>query len=186
MQCHPCPTCSSTYPTPPSTHPTPPPTQTTLPPPSPTQPTLPTPPPTATPPTTLPTPPPTQPTPPSHICPPTQNPPTMEFPNLPSITYSTNCDFCEHDLYTLTCVETPLDCAARCATDIRCSHFTYIANLKGGTCHLKKAFGSGGAWASSVSSPSAHVCGYVLSRALTDNSLNICVGLDITGTIRTA
>jgi hypothetical protein len=173
----------------PSYHPTPPPTQTTLPTPAPTEtpaPTLPTPPPTETPPPTLPTPPPTQPTPLSHICPPTQNPPTTEFSNLPSITFSTNCDFCDHDLYTLTCVETSSTCAERCATDMKCSHFTYIANLKGGTCILKTAIGSGGAWASSVPSPSAYVCGYVLSRALTDNSLNICVGLDITGTIRTA
>ncbi|EFX82350.1 hypothetical protein DAPPUDRAFT_316885 [Daphnia pulex] len=118
-------------------------------------------------------------------CPPYHKPPPKtKFPNLPSITYSTNCDFCEHDLYTLTCVATPFHCAARCAVDLRCSHFTYIANLKGGTCVLKKAFGSGGAWASSIPSPSPYVCGYIPSRALIGIFLNICVGLDITGSGR--
>jgi hypothetical protein len=53
-------------------------------------------------------------------------------------------------------------------------------------CILKKAFGSAGAWASSVSSPSPYVCGYIHSRALVGIFLNICAGLDITGTIRTA
>jgi hypothetical protein len=112
-------------------------------------------------------------------CPPYHKPTTTKFPNLPSITYSTNCDFCEHDLYTLTCVATPFDCAGCCAADSRCSHFTYIANLKGGTCVLKKAFGSGGAWASSVPSPSPYVCGYIPSRALIGIFLNVCVGLNI-------
>jgi hypothetical protein len=112
-------------------------------------------------------------------CPPYHKPTTTKFPNLPSITYSTNCDFCDHDLYTLTCVATPFDCAGCCAADSRCSHFTYIANLKGGTCVLKKAFGSGGAWASSVPSPSPYVCGYIPSRALIGIFLNVCVGLNI-------
>jgi hypothetical protein len=58
-------------------------------------------------------------------CPPYHKPTTTKFPNLPSITYSTNCDFCDHDLYTLTCVATPFDCAGCCAADSRCSHFTY-------------------------------------------------------------
>ena len=98
--------------------------------------------------------------------------------------YSTNCDFCDHDLYTLTCIETQCECAERCSIDMRCSHFTYIANKKGGTCILKKAFGSGGAWASPVPSPSPYVCGYIPSRALTNIFLNICVGLDITGSVR--
>jgi hypothetical protein len=98
--------------------------------------------------------------------------------------YSTNCDFCDHDLYTLTCIERPSTCAERCAIDMKCSHFTYIANLKGGTCHLKKAFGSGGAWASSVPSPSSYVCGYIHSRALIGIFLDVCAGMDVTGTIR--
>jgi hypothetical protein len=109
------------------------------------------------------------------------------FSNSPAynfFTYSTNCDFNDHDLYTITCVATSFDCAARCAVDLRCSHFTYIADLNGGTCILKKAFGSGGAWASSVPSPSSYVCGYIPSRALIDIFLNICVGLDITGSGR--
>ncbi|XP_046448026.1 uncharacterized protein LOC124196835 [Daphnia pulex] len=117
-------------------------------------------------------------------CPPVDNQTPTELTNLPSITYSTNCDFNDHDLYTLTCVATPFDCAARCAVDLRCSHFTYIADFNGGTCILKKAFGSGGAWASSVPSPSSYVCGYIPSRALIDIFLNICVGLDITGSGR--
>ena len=140
------------------------------------------------PPPTHTTPPPTHTTPPPchdcHVCPPIHKPPTTKFPNLPSITFSTNCDFCDHDLYTLTCVETKFDCAARCAVDIRCSHFTYIANKKGGTCHLKKAFGSGGAWASPVPSPSPYVCGYIPSRALVGFFLDVCVRLDITGSVR--
>nr|CAH0111229.1 unnamed protein product [Daphnia galeata] len=115
---------------------------------------------------------------------PIQKPHPIKFSNLPSITYSTNCDFCDHDLYTLTCVERPSTCAELCAIDSRCSHFTYIANLKGGTCHLKKAFGSGGAWASSVPSPSSYVCGYIHSRALIGIFLDVCAGLDVTGTIR--
>jgi hypothetical protein len=133
-----------------------------------------------TPPTTHPTPPPCH---DCHVCPP-HKPPQTKFPNLPSITFSTNCDFCDHDLYTLTCVETKFDCAARCAVDMRCSHFTFIANKKGGTCHLKKAFGSGGAWASSVPSPSPYVCGYIPKRALVGSFLNVCVALDITGSVR--
>jgi hypothetical protein len=84
----------------------------------------------------------------------------------------------------LTCVATPSACAARCAVDPRCSHFTYIAVQQGGTCHLKKAPGSGGAWASSVPSPSPYVCGYIPKRALIGIFLDICVGLDITGSIR--
>jgi hypothetical protein len=62
---------------------------------------------------------------------------------------------------------------------MKCSHFTYIANLKGGTCHLKKAFGSGGAWASSVPSPSSYVCGYIHSRALIGIFLDVCAGLEL-------
>ncbi len=116
---------------------------------------------------------------------PIKKPHPIKFSNLPSITFSTNCDFCDHDLYTLNCVERPSSCAERCAIDMKCSHFTYIANLKGRTCILKNAFGSGGAWASSVPSPSPYVCGYIHSRALVGIFLNICAGLDITGTIRT-
>ena len=142
------------------------------------------------PPPTHTTPPPTHSTPPPchdcHVCPPIHKPPPIKFPNLPSITYSTNCDFCDHDLYTLNCIETQCECAERCSIDMRCSHFTYIANKKGGTCHLKKAPGSGGAWASSVPSPSPYVCGYIPKRALVGIFLDVCVGLDITGSIRTA
>jgi hypothetical protein len=89
-------------------------------------------------------------------------------------------------LYTLTCVATPFDFAGCCAADSRCSHFTYVTNLKGGTFILKKAFDSGGAWASPVPSPSSYVCGYIPRRALLDIFLNICVGLGInTGIFRT-
>ena len=121
-----------------------------------------------------------------NSCPPLDTPSKMMYPNVPSITFSTNCDFCDHDLYTLTCVETPFACAARCAVDMRCSHFTYIANKNGGTCILKKASGSGGSWASAIPSPSPYVCGYVPSRALIKIVLDICVGFGITGTTRTA
>jgi hypothetical protein len=115
-----------------------------------------------------------------HQCPP-HMPKTNKFPNLPSFTYGTNCDFCDHELYTLTCIETVFDCSSRCAVDRKCSHFTYIAGLKGGTCMLKEAPGSGGSWASAIPSPSPYMCGYIPRRALVDFFLNICLGKDITG-----
>ena len=191
-----CPTCPPpvtvpTWPTEMTTQPTPhtPPTYTW---PTVTRTTPPTPP-TYTWPTKPPTTPPTPPTytwptmtPPTH--PPTHTPttpyctpipPLPSQPTLPSITYSSNCDYCDHDLYTLTCVHTPFDCAARCASDHRCTHFTYIANLKGGTCRLKRSVGSGGGWASVVPAPSPYICGYIPKRAYNVLQLNICVGLDI-------
>lgn len=106
-------------------------------------------------------------------------PPVITHPTLPSITYSSNCDFCDHDLYTLTCIPNALVCAARCAADRRCTHFTYIANIGGGTCRLKSAPGSGGAWASLIPAPSAYICGYIPRRAFTSILLNLCIGLDI-------
>ncbi|EFX82211.1 hypothetical protein DAPPUDRAFT_101679 [Daphnia pulex] len=104
--------------------------------------------------------------------------------NIPSVTYSTNCDFCDHALYTVTCIPNAFACAALCAGDRLCSHFTYVGNLNRGTCRLKSAIGSGGSWASSVKAPSPYICGYIPSRALVDVFLNICVGTDITGVVR--
>ena len=68
--------------------------------------------------------------------------------------------------------------------------FIYLPNspsyplLSPGTCILKTAIGSGGAWASSVPSPSPYVCGYIPSRALVGFFLDVCVRLDITGSVR--
>ena len=114
-----------------------------------------------------------------HPCPPQKAKTNIKFPNFPSVTYGTNCDFCDHELYTLTCIETVFDCSSRCAIDRKCSHFTYIADLKGGTCILKNAPGSGGSWASAIPSPSSYMCGYIPKRALVDFFLNICLGKDI-------
>ena len=106
-------------------------------------------------------------------------PPPHMNPTYPSVTYATNCDFCDHDLYALTCISTPFACAARCAVDTRCTHFTYIANLNGGTCRMKSAPGSGGAWLSVIPSPSAYTCGYISKRAYSSILLSLCLGLDI-------
>ncbi len=129
---------------------------------------------------TRPTPPythPTKPTPPPHTC--TYPPPVHTHPTYPSITFSTNCDFCDHDLYTLTCIPNAFECASRCAKDRKCTHFTHIANLKGGTCRLKSAPGSGGAWASIIPSSSGYTCGYISKRSFSSFLLNICLGLDV-------
>ena len=104
--------------------------------------------------------------------------------NIPSVTFSTNCDFFDHALYTWTCIADAFTCASLCAADRLCSHFTYIGLLNGGTCRLKSAFHSGGSWALSIAAPSPYVCGYIPSRALGDIFLNICVGTDITGVAR--
>ena len=104
--------------------------------------------------------------------------------NIPSVTFSTNCDFFDHALYTWTCIADAFTCASLCAADRLCSHFTYIGLLNGGTCRLKSAFHSGGSWALSIAAPSPYVCGYIPSRALVYIFLNICVGTDITGVAR--
>lgn len=119
----------------------------------------------------------------STTTPPTcgSTPPSTYFPSLPSMTLTTNCDFCDHDLQTLTCVPTAFDCAMKCAANWMCTHFTYIANLKGGTCKLKSAPKSGGAWATPVPAPSPLVCGYIPKRCFTSLQLNLCLGLDIFG-----
>ncbi len=105
--------------------------------------------------------------------------PPISIPNLPSITIATNCDFCDHDLYTLTCIDSVSDCANRCAADIRCTHFTYIDIPNVGTCRLKRAPGSGGAWATIIKPPSIYTCGYIPRRAFSSVLLDICVGLEI-------
>ncbi|XP_046448172.1 uncharacterized protein LOC124196960 isoform X2 [Daphnia pulex] len=99
--------------------------------------------------------------------------------NIPSVTYSTNCDFCNHDMYTLTCIPNAFACASLCAGDRRCSHFTYVANLLGGTCRLKSAPGSGGSWASRIQAPSPYVCGYIGRRAFQNVLLGLCLALEI-------
>ena len=99
--------------------------------------------------------------------------------NIPSITYSTNCDFSRHDMYTRTCITNAFTCASLCAGDRRCTHFTYIANLNSGTCRLKNAPGSGGSWASAVKAPSPYVCGYIGKRAFNNILLGLCLSLDI-------
>lgn len=99
--------------------------------------------------------------------------------NIPSVTYSTNCDFCNHDMYTLTCIPNPFACASLCAGDRRCSHFTYVANLLGGTCRLKSAPGAGGSWASPIQAPSPYVCGYIGRRAFQNVLLGLCLALEI-------
>ncbi|EFX82163.1 hypothetical protein DAPPUDRAFT_241302 [Daphnia pulex] len=99
--------------------------------------------------------------------------------NIPSVTYSTNCDFCNHDMYALTCIPNAFACASLCAGDRRCSHFTYVANLLGGTCRLKSAPGSGGSWASPIQAPSPYVCGYIGRRAFQNVLLGLCLALDI-------
>ena len=171
------PTYTPTYTPPTQTPPThTPPTQT---PPTYTPPTYT--PPTQTPPTyTPPTYTPPTPTPPT-TAPPTCIPstPPHKNPSYPSITFSTNCDFCDHALYTLTCIPNAFECASLCANDRKCTHFTYIANLDGGTCRLKSAPGSGGAWATHVPSPSYYTCGYIPKRTYSSILLSICVGLDV-------
>lgn len=99
--------------------------------------------------------------------------------NIPSITYSTNCDFGDHDMYTVNCVPDSFACGLLCAGDSKCTHFTFIAKLNGGTCRLKKAPNSGGAWASSIESPSPYVCGYIGKRAFANVLLGLCLSLDI-------
>lgn len=99
--------------------------------------------------------------------------------NIPSITYSTNCDFSRHDMYERTCITNAFACASICAGDRRCTHFTYIANLNSGTCRLKNAPGSGGSWASAVKAPSPYVCGYIGKRAFNNILLGLCLSLDI-------
>lgn len=128
--------------------------------------------------TTTPTPTPTPSTIPTRppYCVPTPPPPPQA--TMPAVVYSSNCDYCDHDLYTLTCIANPLDCGARCAAEPRCSHFTYIANLRGGTCRLKRSIGSGGGWASVIPAPSPYICGFVRKRAFSTIQLNLCVGLD--------
>ena len=144
-------------------------------------------PPTYTPPTQTPTTytPPTY-TPPTSTLPTTVTPPTCipsppphTNPSYPSITFSTNCDFCDHALYTLTCIPNAFQCASLCANDRKCTHFTYIANLDGGTCRLKSAPGSGGAWATHVPSPSYYTCGFIPKRTYSSFLLSICLGLDV-------
>ncbi len=187
----PCPFHS--YPTnPPATHPTypPHPTYSSFPTYSPTPyPTkTPTPHPTKTPtshptysptpyPTKTPTPHPTKTPTPPHTCYPT--PPPSTHPTLPSVTYSNHCDFCDHDIYTLTCISTPFHCASICAQDSHCTHFTHIANNNGGTCKIKSATGSGGGWATTIPSPSPYICGYIPKRAFSNILLGICFGFDI-------
>jgi hypothetical protein len=99
--------------------------------------------------------------------------------NIPSITYSTNCDFSRHDMYVRTCITNAFACASLCAGDRRCTHFTYISNLNSGTCRLKYAPGSGGSWASAVKAPSPYVCGYIGKRAFNNILLGLCLSLDI-------
>ena len=120
-------------------------------------------------------------TPPTTVTPPTciPSPPPHTNPSYPSITFSTNCDFCDHDLYTLTCIPNAFECASLCANDRKCTHFTYIANLDGGTCRLKSAPGSGGAWATHVPSPSYYTCGFIPKRTYSSFLLSICLGLDV-------
>lgn len=99
--------------------------------------------------------------------------------NIPSVTYSTNCDFCNHDMYTLTCIPDAFACASLCTGDRHCSHFTYVANLLGGTCRLKNAPGAGGSWASRIQAPSPYVCGYIGRRAFQNVLLGLCLALEI-------
>ena len=112
-------------------------------------------------------------------CPSIPPPPVITQPTMPPIIYSPNCDFCDHDLYNVTCIPDAFDCASRCAYDSRCSHFTHIANVRGGTCLLKRSIGSGGAWATVVAGyPSPYTCGLVRKRAFNQVQLNLCIGLD--------
>ena len=106
-------------------------------------------------------------------------PPPITTPNLPSNTFATNCDYCNHELYTLRCIVDSFTCAKLCANDLKCTHFTFIAKLNGGTCRLKSAPASGGAWATIITPPSPYICGYIPKRAFTSILLKICVGLDI-------
>ncbi len=117
------------------------------------------------------------PTPPPNTCISPPAPPT--YPTLPSVTYNSNCEFCDHDIYSLTCISTPLACANLCAQERKCSHFTYVTNVNGGTCYIKSAIGSGGGWASSIPAPSHYICGYIPNRAFSNILRSICFGMDI-------
>ena len=103
----------------------------------------------------------------------------VTLPTLLSVTIANNCDFCDHALVTITGVASALNCAFRCAANPRCSHFVHIANLNGGTCELKTAFGTGVAWATKVNPSRGFTCGYVPFRALAKIFLGLCLGLDV-------
>jgi hypothetical protein len=79
----------------------------------------------------------------------------------------------------VTCIPNAFACASLCAGDRHCSHFTYVANLLGGTCRLKSAPGSGGSWASRIQAPSPYVCGYIGRRAFQNVLLGLCLALEI-------
>ena len=153
------------YPTPPYPTPYPTPSPTYYPTPNPTYP-------PPYPPNPYPTPPPNP-----YPCFPSPLPTT--YPTLPSITITTNCDFCDHSLYSRPCVQTAFACGMLCAADSRCTHFTHVANMNGGTCFLKTAPDSGGNWASTIPPPSAYSCGYIPKRSYANILLSICFGYDV-------
>ncbi|KAI9563467.1 hypothetical protein GHT06_010930 [Daphnia sinensis] len=108
---------------------------------------------------------------------------TLPIRNAPFITYSTNCDFCHHDMYTVNCVPDSFTCGLLCAGDSKCTHFTYIAKPNGlGDCYLKNAPNSGGAWALSIQSSSSYVCGYVGKRAFINILHGLCLSTEINAT----